>query len=153
MSSSTELQPVSPARRRLFKLAALLVGPCALLVLFEVVAGIIERGDEGEEGVRRRAAAEVAEEAGFSVSPDALEFLGAGTFATSGTMPEKFWLLSVKVDPTTAGALTGDGSPMEEGASTRWMDLDEVIAACMAGEIEDAKTELVARRLRDALVG
>ena len=29
------------------------------------------------------------------------------------------------------------------------MDLDEAIAACVRGEIEDAKTELVLRRLRD----
>ena len=40
---------------------------------------------------------------------------------------------------------------MEEGASTRWQGLDAAIEACVRGEVEDAKTELALRRLRDAL--
>jgi ADP-ribose pyrophosphatase len=40
---------------------------------------------------------------------------------------------------------------MEEGAELRWVALDEAIRLCVAGEIEDAKTELVLRRLRDRL--
>lgn len=118
----------------------------------EVVAGIIERDDVGEAGVRARAAAEAWEEAGLQLAPAAFEFLGAGTFPTPGSMPEKFWLLSAEVElGAPVSAPPGDGSPMEHGARTHWRGLDEVIAACVAGEITDAKTELILRRLRDRL--
>jgi hypothetical protein len=40
---------------------------------------------------------------------------------------------------------------MEEGASTRWIPIDEAISMCMRGEIADLKTELGLRRLRDLL--
>src|SRR5262249_41694513 len=51
----------------------------AYLFFREVVAGIVEAEDRGEEGLRRRAALEVAEEAGFAVRPDEVRLLGAGT--------------------------------------------------------------------------
>lgn len=122
------------------------------LTFTEVVAGIIEADDRGEEGVRRRAALEVEEESGFAVSPEAVRLLGAGAFPSPGSMPEKFWLTAVEVSgPHEQRHAEGDGSPMEEGATTRWMDLDEAIAACVEGRIEDVKTELALRRLRDAL--
>ena len=38
-----------------------------------------------------------------------------------------------------------------KGARTRWLRLDDAIAACVRGEICDAKTELGLRRLRDQL--
>ena len=47
----------------------------------------------------------------------------------------------------------GDGSPLEEGATLVWRGLDEAIAACESGEIEDVKSELAFRRLRDRLRG
>jgi ADP-ribose pyrophosphatase len=40
---------------------------------------------------------------------------------------------------------------MEEGARTEWLDLEAAIAGCTTGEIEDAKTEIVLRRLADWL--
>ena len=97
--------------------------PEALPSLFvtELVAGILEVGDRGEAGLARRAAAETLEEAGFVV------------------------------DPATQIALAGDGSPMEEGASTRWLPICEAIAMCVRGEISDLKTEVGLRRLRDRL--
>jgi ADP-ribose pyrophosphatase len=119
--------------------------------LTELVAGILEEGDRGEAGLRTRAAAEVHEEAGFAVDPAAIRLLGAGSFPSPGSMPEKFFFAAVEVDPAAQEPLAGDGSPMEEGATTRWLDLDRAIAACVAGELEDAKTELGLRRLRDAL--
>ena len=118
----------------------------------EVVAGIIENEDVGEEGVRRRAAIEVEEEAGFRVDPERVVLLGAGTFPSPGAMAEKFWLAAVEVDPAHAAVdLLGDGSPMEEGARVEWLGLDAAIAGCVRGEIEDAKTEIVLRRLKDWL--
>jgi ADP-ribose pyrophosphatase len=115
----------------------------------ELVAGIVETGDRGEAGVRRRAAIEAAEEAGFTVDADDVAFLGSGTFPTPGSMPEKYWLVHVEVDPTTQHAAMGDGSPLEHHAETWWCDLDQAIADCTAGRIVDAKTEIALRRLRD----
>jgi ADP-ribose pyrophosphatase len=117
----------------------------------ELVAGIIEERDRGEAGVRARAAAEVHEEAGFRVDPAAVQLLGAGAFPSPGAMAEKFHFAAVEVDPATQEPLAGDGSPMEEGATTRWLDLDAAIAAGVRGELEDVKTELTLRRLRDWL--
>jgi ADP-ribose pyrophosphatase len=121
------------------------------MFLTELVAGILEPGDIGEAGLRTRAAHEVEEEAGFTVEPAAIVVLGAGAYPSPGSMVEKFYFTAVEVDPAAQHALTGDGSPMEEGARTRWLALDEALGACMRGELADLKTELGLRRLRDHL--
>lgn len=121
------------------------------LFVTELVAGILETHDRGEIGLRTRAAAEVAEEGGFVVEPDAVVLLGAGSFPAPGAMFEKFYFTAVEVDPATQQALAGDGSPMEEGATTRWLALDAALAACVRGEICDLKTEVGLRRLADHL--
>ena len=36
-------------------------------------------------------------------------------------MVEKFYFAAVEVDPAAQRELPGDGSPMEEGARTRWL--------------------------------
>ena len=121
------------------------------MFLTELVAGIIEEDDRGEAGLRVRAAHEVAEEAGFAVDPARVELLGAGMLPSPGCMVEKFYFTAVEVDPGAQRPLEGDGSPMEEGARTRWLPLDDALAACMRGDICDLKTELGLRRLRDFL--
>jgi ADP-ribose pyrophosphatase len=125
--------------------------PRRQLTLGELVAGIIEEDDHGEDGIRARAAAEAHEEAGFAVDPSAIVRLGAASFPSPGSMAEKFHYVAVEVDPAAQQPLPGDGSPMEEGATTRWLDLSAAIAACVAGDLEDAKTELGLRRLQDHL--
>ena len=125
--------------------------PAPQMFLSELVAGIIEPGDVGVDGLRQRAAHEVAEEAGFTVEPAAVVLLGAGMYPSPGAMIEKFYFTAVEVDPAAQQALTGDGSPMEEGARTRWWQLDRAIEACVRGELVDLKTELGLRRLRDHL--
>ena len=118
----------------------------------ELVAGIIETGDRGEAGIHRRAVEEVHEEAGYRVRVEDVVALGRATFPSPGAMAEKFWLVAVEIaDPSAQEPLAGDGSPMEEGATTRWLGLDDAIDACVRGEIEDCKTELGLRRLRDWL--
>ena len=118
----------------------------------ELVAGIIEAEDQGEDGVRRRAALEVAEEAGYQVRADDVILLGAGSFPVPGMIGEKWWLTAVEVaTPDEQPPPQGDGSPMEEGAESRWLPLDDAIAACVAGTLEDTKSELTLRRLRDHL--
>ncbi len=121
------------------------------LFMTELVAGIVEPGDRGEAGLRLRAAHEVAEEAGFTVDPSSIVLLGAGAFPSPGSMLEKFHFCAAEVDPAAQRPLAGDGSPMEEGARTRWLGLDDAIAAGVRGELVDLKTELCLRRLRDHL--
>ncbi|MCR9166477.1 MAG: NUDIX hydrolase [Nannocystaceae bacterium] len=131
---------------------ALPVPEPSTLMFTEVVAGIVERGDLGEAGIRTRAAIEAHEEAGVRIDPTSVVFLGAGTFPSPGSMPEKFWLTAAHVEhPGAAQTPPTDGSPMEEGASCWWTPLNEAIEACVRGDIEDAKTELALRRLRDTL--
>lgn len=114
----------------------------------ECVAGILEAEDVGEEGIRRRAAIETLEEAGYEVRAEDVVHLGAGSFPSPGSMIEKFWLTAVEViDRTAVRPPPGDGSPMEDDARIEWMGLNDAIAACVEGRIEDAKTELVLRRL------
>jgi ADP-ribose pyrophosphatase len=125
--------------------------PAPTLFLTELVAGILEPGDLGVDGLRQRAAHEVAEEAGFTVEPAAVAVLGAGAYPSPGSMIEKFYFTAVEVDPAAQHAPSGDGSPMEEGARTRWLPLDHAIDACVRGELTDLKTELGLRRLRDHL--
>ena len=125
--------------------------PRTSLLLTELVAGIVEAHDKGSEGIRRRAAEEALEEAGYAIAPEQIAFLGAATFATPGLMAEKFWLMAAEVADAVPSKALGDGSPMEEGSSTWWMPLGEAIAACVRGEIEDCKTELALRRLADWL--
>lgn len=121
------------------------------MFLTELVAGIVEEGDRGEAGLRMRAAAEVLEEAGFVVDPSRILLLGAGMLPSPGCLVEKYYFAAVDVDPQTQQPPDGDGSPMEEGSTTRWLSLDDALAACMAGRITDLKTELGLRRLRDLL--
>lgn len=131
--------------------AAPIEEPLPGLFVTELVAGILEVGDRGPSGLARRAAAETLEEAGFVVDPAKVIVLGAGAFASPGGLFEKEYFAAVEVDPATQLELSGDGSPMEEGASTRWLDLDAAIAMCVRGEITDLKTEVGLRRLRDQL--
>ncbi len=128
--------------------------PARRLFVAEVVAGIVEVADRGEAGLRRRAAAEVEEEAGYVVAPEAVLLLGGGVLLSPGAMSERCFLAAVEVDPAARVAhIQGDGSPMEDGARSRWWALDDAIAACTRGELDDAKTELALRRLRDHLSG
>ncbi len=118
----------------------------------EVVAGLIEKEDVGEAGIRSRAALEVHEEAGFQVSAEDIISLGARSYPAPGAIPEAFHFTAVEIsDPAAAEVPAGDGSPMEEGATCRWVELDQAIADCVSGAINDLKSELALRRLRDWL--
>ena len=122
------------------------------LLVEEIVAGVLEPGERGLDALRARAAAEALEEAGIAVAPGRLEPLGGPFFPLPGISSEKIHLLAAEVERGAsvgrhAAPHEGDGSPLEEGAVLEWRPLDEAIAACESGEIEDAKTELAFRRL------
>lgn len=126
--------------------------PPPRIVFPELVAGIVERGEEREEALRKRAAAEALEEAGLTVPPAAFVRLGPPTFPTPGMCAEMFHFFAAGIeDPEDAQPPAGDGSPFEEGAQLEWVGLDEALARCGRGEIQDLKTELGLRRLREHL--
>jgi ADP-ribose pyrophosphatase len=122
----------------------------------ELVAGILETGEEDDASLRRRAVAEAHEEAGLTIDGARLQLLGAATYPTPGMCAEQFRLAACEVDPSARAAMVTpplDGSPFEEGALLRWIDLERAIAACVDGEISDMKTEVALRRLRERLGG
>jgi ADP-ribose pyrophosphatase len=124
----------------------------ALRFSTELVAGILERGEDDFAALQRRAADEALEEAGLTVEARAVERLGPPTYPTPGMCAEKFHLAAVEVtNPDAAVRPEGDGSPFEEGARLVWLDLDEALERCRRGEIEDMKTEVGLRRLRERL--
>src|SRR5262245_61274458 len=118
-----------------------------LLFIDEIVAGLLEPEDRGEAGLRARAAAEVREEAGFAVSPDQIELLGAAFFVVPGILSERIYPAAVDVTGLEQEAPAGDGSPLEEGGRTRWWRVDALLEACRGGAVPDAKTELLLCRL------
>jgi ADP-ribose pyrophosphatase len=122
----------------------------------EIVAGLLEPGERGPDALRRRAVEEAGEEAGVTIDPSRLEPLGAAFYTLPGIVSEKIHLLAAEIPRGPEGAdhdapQEGDGSPLEEGATLHWRGLDQAISACESGEIEDAKSELAFRRLRDRL--
>lgn len=117
------------------------------LLFTEVVAGILEDSDRGEDGIRQRAAIEAFEEAGLRVPPERFARLGGKVFPTPGMAPECFHLMHAEVEPGVSVPPPGDGSPMEEGCVLQFVPLAEALRMCDRGDIEDAKTELALRRL------
>ncbi len=116
------------------------------LLCEEIVAGLLEATDQGEAGVLSRASNEVAEEAGFRVSPDRIERLGAPFFVAPGIISEKIYLCAVDVSGVTQEMPEGDGTPLEEGGRMRWRSATDLRNACLVGDVQDAKTELALSR-------
>ncbi|MBX3188260.1 MAG: NUDIX domain-containing protein [Labilithrix sp.] len=114
-------------------------------VLWELPAGLIEPG----ETPRAAAARELAEELGFTVDERALAPLGSWTAPAPAFIGELHHYFHVPVDPASRAEPPGDGSPLESAAAIVALPLDDAIAACRAGEIVDAKTEVALRRLAE----
>lgn len=123
------------------------VAPKAAAVLWEVPAGLIEPGEAPDVAAAR----EVEEELGFTVSADAMQPLGPNTFPAPGVLGEIHFFFHVRVDPRTRKEPEGDGSPLEEAARIVSVPLTRALAACKAGEVTDAKSELALRRLAEIL--
>src|SRR5439155_15214498 len=117
----------------------------------ELIAGIIEPGEESEEALRNRACDEAMEEAGLRVAPGAIVRIGPPLFPTPGMCPELFHFVAAEVRDTAAAPPAGDGSPFEQGARIEWVELGDALARCARGEIQDMKTEMGLRRLQESL--
>ena len=117
------------------------------LLLPELVAGILE----GDDDLQQRAADEAFEEAGLRVDPQSVRALGPPMYPTPGMCAEMFHFVCAEVRDQEPVQPAGDGSPFEEGARLEWISLGEALDRCERGEIQDLKTEIGLRRLRDAL--
>lgn len=112
----------------------------------EIIAGVLEPTDAGQTGVLHRASEEVAEEAGFRVSAEHVELLGAPFFVAPGIISEKIFLCAVDVTGLQQAVPEGDGTPLEEGGQLTWWSAAELRNACLQGDVQDAKTELALNR-------
>ena len=116
------------------------------LLFTELVAGILEPGDNLQE----RAAAEALEEAGIRIDASSVQQLGGPMFPTPGMCAEQFHFAACEVAAdAVAVEPQGDGSPFEQGARLEWVSLDEAFARIADGSLQDLKTEVALRRLRD----
>ncbi|NUO47502.1 MAG: NUDIX hydrolase [Polyangiaceae bacterium] len=117
--------------------------------LWEVPAGLVEEDERSPEGLRACAARELFEETGLEATAADLRELGPSTFPSPGVIGERHFFFHVEVDPTKRKTPPEDGSLLEHAAVIADVPLTEALAACRAGEVEDAKTELALRRLAD----
>ncbi len=117
--------------------------------LWEVPAGLVEADEQSEAGLQRCAARELHEELGFDVSADRLRALGPSTFPSPGVIAERHFYFEVEVEPAARAEPQLDGSALEHFGRVVSLLLDEALGLCAAGAIEDGKTELALRRLRE----
>ncbi len=126
--------------------------PREYLSIAEVVAGLVEEADgPGDDGLRRRAAAEAFEEAGCRVEPGSFAPIGGESFASPGTSDEKVYFCAGPAHLERAGDAPGDGTTMEEHGEIVVRELGAAIEACRTAEIPDMKTEVALLRLADHL--
>lgn len=123
--------------------------PAWLGEMWEVPAGLVEEDERSPEGLRGCAARELFEETGCEVPLEAVQPLGPATFPTPGLIGERHFFFHVEIDPARRVPPPEDGSTLERLAALVAVSLDDALAACRAGLIEDAKTELALRRLRE----
>jgi len=123
----------------------------AYTLVAEIVAGLIEPGDEGPHGIARRAALEVAEEVGWKIDPSSIRPLGAPLFASPGITDEKVHFRHVEVDLKRRGTPTGDGSVMEEAGRVLVLPLAAALERCRSGAMPDMKSEVGLGRLSEVV--
>lgn len=126
----------------------------------EVVAGLIEGRETPEETALR----EIREETAILADAANIRRLGEPYFVLPGTMTEMIYPIAARVpreaiEASAQAELSGDGSPLEEGAEIVVLTLGEALALCdrpsdpskRCLHVADAKTEIVLRRLEREL--
>lgn len=115
----------------------------------ELIAGIVEPTDVGEDAVRERARVEVEEESGLVVPLASIVPLGARLWATPGLLAEQLHFFACDATSAPTVSARGDGSPFEALATITWAPLADAIARIENGHdgVGDLRAELGLRRL------
>ncbi len=117
--------------------------------LWELPAGLVEPGECSAAGLRRCAARELNEELGFEVADEQLLALGHATFPAGGVLGERHHFFHVEVVASARGTPAEDGSVLEQDALVVAIPLEEALTLVQRGLLEDGKTELGLRRLKE----
>jgi ADP-ribose pyrophosphatase len=117
--------------------------------LWELPAGLVEPGEAGDSGLRRAAARELHEEAGFPLDGTRLSELGPALYPCPGVIAEKLFFFDIEVDPVTRSDPPLDGSALERFGDVVDVQLSFALSLCRRGDIEDVKTEIGLRRLSE----
>jgi ADP-ribose pyrophosphatase len=75
--------------------------------------------------------------------------LGPVTFPAPGFVAEQHFFYEVEVAPEQRQEPSLDGSPLEQFGQVATLSVDAALAMCRRGEIQDSKTELGLRRLKE----
>lgn len=124
----------------------------------EVAAGVIELPETPEQTAQR----ELYEETGIEIGLEHVRLLGRPLFILPGALTERVFCVSIEVPEdiireSVGAEVIGDGSPFEQGAELVALTLAEALGAVegkrsgATPDIADAKTELILRRLKEAL--
>jgi ADP-ribose pyrophosphatase len=119
--------------------------------LWEVPAGMVEPSEQSATGVVRAAQRELEEELGFSIPVTGINALGPSAFPCPGVVAERHFYFEVTVSPDVRGEPSLDGSTLEHFGVVVDVSLEDALAMCRSGQIEDSKTELALRRLAEKL--
>jgi ADP-ribose pyrophosphatase len=101
------------------------------------------------DGARRTAQREAEEELGFSLPIERFHELGPWLFPAPGIIAERHYYFEVEVDPSVRAEPSHDGSPLEHFGKVIALELEHALTLCLSGDINDSKTELGLRRLRE----
>jgi ADP-ribose pyrophosphatase len=115
-------------------------------VLWEIVAGLVERDERSPEGLVRCAVRETEEEIGVVVDAKHVRPLGGPMFPSAGVVGELIYFFECEIDFSTRREPGGDGSPLERNARFADVPLDRALGWCDEGLLPDAKTEIALRR-------
>lgn len=115
--------------------------------IYECVAGSLEEEDQGQQGLIRRAKAELHEETGY-IAPESRFFsLGGSFFPSHGQSTEKIHLFAADISGLEQDIAQGDGSVNETLNKFVTYSLKDIQSMCLDGTIEDPKIEIGVNRL------